>query len=380
MNISLKLALITSSLILSGCFNSPTENQNDEQIEFNLLWEYAYDLDGGAPFTKPTILDTMIITSGDIKITSLDFRSGDLIWKTPFDHHGQLTNKTFGTYEDIIVGNITREVLAWNKYDGVQLWSIPIADSLSWSLSRGITSVNDHFLIPGQGRHHYFVSPEGELNIEILDVRSYETSVSGNILFMGQRIDDRGVVSAMNINTMELIWRFEPGQFGFPSREAPIVENGIVYVGTTGGPTGSRNGFFALDASTGEEIWRREGILTYSAELVGNYVYVNDAAGIYKLDKSDGRIVWYADFEAGAGTAPIAYGYGYLYAPHAGRMYIVDAETGEWYRSPARLLLLACNSRRGPHLCPKQPPPVRFCTLGPQGGAGMRNAGHNIPS
>lgn len=246
----------------------------------------------------------MIFTSGDINTTALDYRTGELVWKTPFEHHGQLTNKSFGIYEDVIVGCITRKILAWNKEDGEQLWSIPIADSLSWSLSRGITWVNDYFLIPGQGAHHYFISSDGELRVEELDARSYETSFSENILFAGQRKDDEGVLSAYNAQTMDRIWRFEPGAFGFFSRVAPIVEEDVVYAGSTAGPTSSKNGFFALDAQTGEEIWRREGVFTYSAVLVNDYIYVNDAAGIYKMLKSDGAIIWYSDFEAGAGTAP----------------------------------------------------------------------------
>ncbi len=315
--------------MLSGCFSSPPDKNGEDIEELHILWQYSYDLDGGAPFTKPLLRGIMILTSGDINITALDYRTGELIWKTPFEHHGQLTNKTFGIHENIIVGSITREILAWNKDNGEQLWSISVADSLSWSLSRGFTWVNGNFLLPGRGTELYFISPDGNLKVQELDTRSYETSVHNSILYAGQQKDSKGQISAYNVSTMELFWRFEPGKFGYPSRVAPSIENGIVYVGTTGGPVGSLNGFFALDALTGEEIWRREGIFTYSAVLVGDYIYVNDAAGIYKLRKMDGGIEWYSDFRAGAGTAPIAYGYGFLYAPHAGTMHVVDAETGE---------------------------------------------------
>ena len=63
--------------------------------------------------------------------------------------------------------------------------------------------------------------------------------------------------------------------------------------------------------------------------LEGDFIYVNDAAGIYKLGKADGRVEWYSDFRAGAGTAPIAYAHGYLYAPHSGTLHVVEAGTGE---------------------------------------------------
>jgi outer membrane protein assembly factor BamB len=326
----LTLIFLLSSLSLTGCLDFSTSSKtNDKSSKLTVLWNYAYDPDGGAPSVKPLIHEGMVITSGDINVTSLDYKTGELMWKTSFEHHMQLTNKTFGLNENVLVGNITKKTMAWNAVTGEQLWETSFEDSLSWSLSRGITTSNSYFLFGSQGSNLYTLNSQGKLSIEKLNARTYETTVINNVLFAGQRKGDEGIVSAYNILTMELLWSFNPGNFGFFSREAPIVENGIVYVGTTGGLTGSRNGFFALNAQTGEEIWRREGIFTYSAVLVGDYLYVNDAAGIYKLRKSDGGIEWYSDFQAGAGTGPIAYGYGYLYAPHSGTMHIVDAQSGE---------------------------------------------------
>jgi outer membrane protein assembly factor BamB len=330
--ISPLLIMFASSLMMSGCFSSPTKSEEQKEEKLHLLWEYAYDLDGGAPLATPIVVDEQyIISSGDINITSLNVEDGKLEWKTSFEHHRQLTSRTLAIHNDIIVGSITRQVLGWNKYTGEELWSVTIHDSMSWSFNRGITKFRNRFLIPGQGKELYFISPDGILDVEELDVRSYETTLSDGVLYAGQRRGYPGVglVSAYDAESMERLWRFEPDGFGFPTRAAPIVEDGVVYVGTTGGPDGARNGFFALDAVTGHEFWRREGMFTYSAELVGDFIYVNDAAGIYKLRKADGGVEWYSDFRAGAGTTPIAYGYGYLYAPHSGTLHVVDAQTGE---------------------------------------------------
>jgi outer membrane protein assembly factor BamB len=138
----------------------------------------------------------------------------------------------------------------------------------------------------------------------------------------------RGIISAYQLDTMELLWRFEPGNYGYPAYAPPIVENGIVYVGTVSAPSDSEFGFFALNAATGQEIWRKVGIQTYSSVLEGDFIYVYDGGGVHKIRKDNGSTVWHTNFGS-SGAAPIAYGYGFVYAPHSGAMRILDAETGE---------------------------------------------------
>lgn len=325
---TLLITIVISILTLSGCFSTPTDD-NNEQMELHLIWEYAYDPDGGAPRVKPLLHSNMVITSGDINTTALDYQTGEVIWKTPFDHHRQLLNSRFGLNDNILTGSIVRTIIAWDINSGEELWSIPIDDSLSFNNSRGIGVIPGGFIAVSNGSYVYKLNLNGEINFVNTDARSYEMTYLESVLYVGQVQNMEGVVSAYEVENFELLWRFNPGGFAYPAFTAPILEGGIVYIGTTTGPTGSKNGFFALDASTGEELWRREGIFTYSAVLVDDFIYIHDASGVYKLNKSDGSIEWYSDFNAGNGTAPIDYGYGYIYAPHSGTMHIVDAESGE---------------------------------------------------
>jgi|SRR5690554_543354 len=331
MRSQLILVALLGTLSLSGClFNTSDSKQKDEEWgKMHLLWEYAYDLDGGAPKVKPLIYEDKIITSGDIKITALDYKNGELIWKTPFENLRQLTNNSFGILSNIIVGSKVHSIQAWDIVTGVGLWEAVVPESLSFNFLTGITANHDGFIAPSDGYKLYKISPEGDISIIQLDARTYESTYSDGFLYVGQRIDGDGVLSAYDAQTMRLSWRNAPKGISIPALVAPIIENDIVYIGTTYGTEFQTNAFFALDARTGEEIWRREGIMTFSAVLHEDYLYINDAAGIFKLRKSDGGTEWYADFNAGAGTAPIAYGYGYIYAPHSGNMHVVDAETGE---------------------------------------------------
>ena len=314
--------------MLSGCFSSPTQEKEKEKT-MHVLWEYAYDFDGGAPQAKPLINENNVITSGDAKITALNYRTGEMVWKTPYDFSIQLMNDSFGVIDNIITGSIPDKILAWNIRTGTFLWEVFIPDSINLGQLQRITGTEDSF-IAASTRAILKISKTGELTVYNQDARTYETTVSEGVLYAGQRIGDppEGIFSAYDFETMNLLWRFKPVKFGSAARMAPILENGIIYVGTSGGPVNYINGFFALDAQTGEEIWRKEGMFSFSASLIDDYIYVNDGGGVYKLHKSDGKTLWYSEF-SGVGTGPIDYGYGYIYSNHSGTIYIIDAETGE---------------------------------------------------
>lgn len=319
---------------MSGCSSSPTNN-GDSNEKLHLIWEYAYDLDGGAPRVKPLIHENTIITSGDNNITSLQVNNGDIKWKTPLNHHTSLTNRSFGIADDLIVGSVLKRLIAWNLTTGTERWSISFKDNLTFADLSGVGIADDYFISFGTNGELYKTSKNGELEVDWIGIRTYESSFFNGNLLLTHRSPPAdgeiqyGAVQSFDFESMELNWIFEKHGFMYATRVAPFIENNIVYFGTADGASNLKSGFFALNAQTGEEIWRREGIFTYSAVMEGDYIYVNDAAGIFKLRKSDGGIEWYSDFEAGAGTGPIAYGYGYLYAPHSGTMHIVDAESGE---------------------------------------------------
>ncbi len=322
------LLITLSSLMLSGCFSSPTQEKEKEKT-MHVLWEYAYDFDGGAPRAKPLIHENNVITSGDAKIAALNYRTGEMVWKTPYDFSTQLMNDSFGVIDNIITGSIPDKILAWDIRTGTFLWEVFIPDSINLAQFKGITGTGGSFIAVSNSAI-LKISMEGELTVYTQDARTYETTVSEGVLYAGQRRRDPdvGVFSAYDLDTMELIWRYEPGEFIAATRIKPIIDDGVVFIGTSGGPNAYKTGFFALDATTGEELWRREGMFTFSAVLIDDYIYVHDGGGVHKLHKSDGRILWKSDF-SGVGEGPLAYGYGYIYTNHSGTIYIIDAETGE---------------------------------------------------
>ena len=71
---------------------------------------------------RPLLYEGMIVTSGDAKVTALDYATGERVWKTPLDFHRQLLNRTFGLKGNVLVGSIAQKILAWDIETGAPLW------------------------------------------------------------------------------------------------------------------------------------------------------------------------------------------------------------------------------------------------------------------
>ena len=75
-------------------------------------------------------------------------------------------------------------------------------------------------------------------------------------LYMG-RLD--GDLVAIDQQTGEELWTADTGDWrdGMTITAAPLYADGVVYTGVSGGEYGVRGRLYALDAETGEELWRR---------------------------------------------------------------------------------------------------------------------------
>lgn len=325
------MMIISSSLTLSGCLSSPSNGDKKiEEESLKLLWSYSYDPDGGSPKVLPLVHDDKIISSGDISVTAVDYKTGKEIWKTPFESTHLLTNRTFGSNGQQLVGSVFRKLISWNLNSGEQLWEIHFPDSVTFGNLGGVTHSDNQFFVIGDYFEFHRISTGGHRHTIELDARSYETTVVENVLFATQRLNNKGFFSAYDVPTMNLLWRFEPGAFGFGTRVPPIIEDGIAYVGTVGGPGDPRNGFFALNATTGQEIWRREGIFTYAAILVDDRIYGVNGNNVWALNKSTGQMVWSTNSQGGGhGEGTLAWLDGYLYWSHSSGLHVFKGSTGE---------------------------------------------------
>lgn len=328
------------ALTLPGCLMGPKEEPVPTHL--HTLWDYAYDLDGGAPRALPLIVGDMVITSGDLSVTALNYRTGELLWKTPFEASGQVESDYFGLKGNVLVGSIHKPVsqipnghalIGIDVHSGEKLWE-EFFDNDNNRIARfeGITIIPGGFLQAGNGNMVFTLTPSGERTRHATDGRFYNSTVVGDILYAAEHIQGTGAFSAYRLPDMELLWRYHPGDLAHLAGMQPIVENGRVYM-VTGTRTLSLNNVeaaFALDAATGHELWRTNGVRSVRlADHTRDYIYVNPNGGLAKIRKSDGHVVYNKDFNAGAGAGPVAYLDGYVYVMTPGSMHIVRAEDGQ---------------------------------------------------
>jgi outer membrane protein assembly factor BamB len=133
----------------------------------------------------------------------------------------------------------------------------------------------------------------------------------------------RGRLLRVEASTGDTLWTFTTERGGFYDMR-PIVEDGRVFAGTREGDAA----FFAVDAETGEEIWRNRQGFTFAADHGSDSVYLNTSADVMSISKETGRTLWTTDMPGGSGFGGVQYHEGYVYHPRGGTLVVLDAEEG----------------------------------------------------
>jgi|GEM_PF-1821618 len=307
---------------------------NDEKKEeLQLLWEYDYDnTNGFDPYTLPLIMDNQsIITSGDPWITSLKISDGSLNWRSSINYHNSLRSRAFAHQNDIIVGTISRKVIAWEKNTGDKVWSVTIPDSLSWNYGKSeIIPDESQFFIPSLSNYFYQVSSEGVLDMWQTDLTIESGLVADNVIYVSQRkVRNFAVVSAYDIESQELLWRYDQNEFGYDLRVPPILDEGKLYLFFLWSNR-AIPGIVALNPENGEEIWKQSNLSASATIIKGDVIFGASSVFIWAVDKHTGKLLWRTrPLGSGSGSGSLDYLDGYIYAPFSNDLVILDAKTGE---------------------------------------------------
>jgi len=128
-----------------------------------------------------------------------------------------------------------------------------------------------------------------------------------------------------NVHKLQLKWSHREG---LPSDDAtftsPAVANGVVYISEYDGV------LYALNASTGEGLWRNSAVAAGSTPAVANgMVYVGGLDGnVYGVNASSGAVIWsYSTFGYLESAPAVANGVVYIASTDA-RVYALNAQTG----------------------------------------------------
>jgi alcohol dehydrogenase (cytochrome c) len=139
----------------------------------------------------------------------------------------------------------------------------------------------------------------------------------------GQRYSSLDQINTENVGRLTPAWVFQCGAIGLQAgattyafEAAPIVVDGVMYI------TGWDGWCWALDAVTGQELWRYRHAIPFDVSLCcgnvnrgvavahGKVFYVTQNAHVIALDAADGKCLWdktYGDVRAGesATVAPL---------------------------------------------------------------------------
>jgi alcohol dehydrogenase (cytochrome c) len=139
----------------------------------------------------------------------------------------------------------------------------------------------------------------------------------------GQRYSALDQINTENVGRLKPVWVFQCGAVGLQAgattyafEAAPIVVDGVMYI------TGWDGWCWALDAVTGQELWRYRHAIPFDVSLCcgnvnrgvavahGKVFYVTQNAHLVALDAANGKPVWdktYGDVRAGesATVAPL---------------------------------------------------------------------------
>ncbi len=302
-------------------FETPVSVKNSVAVHENLV--YAMTVDGelhaldaatGAEqwsyrlgnalelrvYASPAVSDGIVYLGVAPHFVALDARTGKEVWQATFiEMTSMLGDEYMGCYSSPCIGedkvyvgfNLATGLIALDKQTGNQLWN-------------------------KQHRHNPLHATPALCN-GMLYHPAY------------------GELRAMKADTGDELWTFplpaENPYFSFWTMSSPTISGSRLYVGSLDGNA------FALDASSGEELWhyqtgaamasfgpcmRAESQVLSSPALSGNTVYLGSADGrLYALDAGSGKETWRYDLGVPITSSPAISGNTVYVASYDGSIY-----------------------------------------------------------
>lgn len=219
-----------------------------------MAWPWGHE-SGDLYLSSPAYLDGVVVVgAGDGGVYALDARTGRRRWRAPTE--GRVRSSPAIAGGRVYVGSADGRVYAFDLATGARRWRYD---------TEGTTLDSRKF---GYDRRTVQSSP----------------AVAGGTVYVGAR---DGFLYALGADSGTLRWRFDH-KISWVNT-SPAVRDGVVYAGSSDGQFVQ-----AVDAATGQELWRTKTGVTWSSPAVaGDVVYAGDGAGFLSaLDRSSGKILW----------------------------------------------------------------------------------------
>ena len=214
----------------------------------------------------PVVLAVGIAFSGLAQVRAADPEIDRLLqspvgkdWVT---NGGNLTNQRYSTLKQIDTSNVKQLKGAWmTRLKGSGFggkYSFEATPLVKDDVMYIVTGNDDVFALnakTGEFLWEHWSGIDQKISTVCCGWVNRGLAMGEGLLFLGQL--DANVV-ALDIKTGKEVWRtpIEEWQNGYGITSAPLYYNGIVYSGITGGEFGVRGRLTALDAKTGNILWR----------------------------------------------------------------------------------------------------------------------------
>jgi outer membrane protein assembly factor BamB len=134
--------------------------------------------------------------------------------------------------------------------------------------------------------------------------------------------NDVGSFYCLNASTGTPIWSGK----GCPSYSSPAIDNGYVYTSLIG--VTNTSAIIAYNASTGDQMWARDGGIGTSFAVANGVVYTSADEQVFAFNTSTGSPLWTTiPLEGGISSPAVTNGYVYVGGDY-GKIYAYDASTG----------------------------------------------------
>lgn len=312
-------------------------NFSESMEGMDLAWSFR-TLAKGDVDTQPVVADGVVVLgSHDSNVYGVDFETGQTRWEFAT---GKTIDATAALSSGLaLIGTGDSQFRAIELSSGTQRWSFrhPYDDNLK------IKSIvyEGHVYLPGT---FALDIEEGSVVWELDDFRRGRFAAAGGNVFVAQadsnrvaalnpadgsvdwqsRIDGRllydaepvaaegrlfvttssGRLFALDAGNGETLWSFDPGEIASYNPSTPAVHDGRVFYGyappgSDGFISSTRGAVFALDAGSGDQLWKREtdGGIGADPVVTDDSIYIGTFGGsFYSIAANDGQVRWQLAF------------------------------------------------------------------------------------
>ena len=284
------------------------------------LWSFAAD---GWVSAAPAIADGVVyVGSDDHQVYALDAATGTELW---IFTTGDVVKSTPTVSDGVVyVGSNDRRLYALDAATGSELWS---HDTGAWVQSSPTVKdgvVYSSALVDGEPRVVALGASSGELSWTAQQPHAFDpefapTVAGGKVYLPGA---EYGAFHALDAADGGISWTASVGSY---VKTRPTVLDGVAYLTVV-------NEAYALDESTGDEIWsygtERYPARDFPALVVDGVYYLSPDEVLHALRADTGETLWTYQASAPINDAPVV-AHGMVFAAaENGEIFAVDASTG----------------------------------------------------